>query len=103
MPGKGIIKQTGKLGDVMKESIDTAFSVVRSHASSLGISPDVFEKTDIHVHVPEGATPKDTISAKESIFLPKPNLSSRSSFLETHPSTESKTTATSMHNDAYDK
>ena len=51
----------------------------------------------------EGATPKDTISAKESIFLPKPNLSSRLSFLETHPSTESKTTATSMHNDAYVK
>ena len=68
MPGKGIIKQTGKLGDVMKESIDTAFSVVRSHASSLGISPDVFEKTDIHVHVPEGATPKDGPSAGITMF-----------------------------------
>lgn len=63
MPGKGIVKQTGKLGDVMKESIETAYSVVRSHAEKLGIKPEVFEKTDIHVHVPEGATPKDGPSA----------------------------------------
>ncbi len=68
MPGKGLIKQTGKLGDVMKESIDTAFSVVRSHASSLGIKDDVFEKTDIHVHVPEGATPKDGPSAGITMY-----------------------------------
>ena len=63
MPGKGHVQQTGKLGDVMKESIDTAYSVVRSHALQLGINPDVFEKTDVHVHVPEGATPKDGPSA----------------------------------------
>ncbi|MBR5154474.1 MAG: endopeptidase La [Alphaproteobacteria bacterium] len=68
MPGKGLIKQTGKLGDVMKESIDTAYSVVRSHAQALGINPDVFEKTDIHVHVPEGATPKDGPSAGITMF-----------------------------------
>ena len=63
MPGKGVIKQTGKLGEVMKESIDTAYSVVRSHAQALGINPEVFEKTDVHVHVPEGAIPKDGPSA----------------------------------------
>lgn len=68
MPGKGKIIQTGKLGDVMKESIDTAYSVVRSHAAKLGISPDVFEKTDIHVHVPEGATPKDGPSAGIAMY-----------------------------------
>jgi len=68
MPGKGQIKQTGKLGDVMKESIDTAYSVVRSHALSLGINPDVFEKTDVHVHVPEGATPKDGPSAGVTMY-----------------------------------
>lgn len=68
MPGKGNIKQTGKLGDVMKESIETAFSVVRSHAVDLGIDPDVFEKTDIHVHVPEGATPKDGPSAGIAMY-----------------------------------
>ena len=68
MPGKGIVKQTGKLGDVMKESIDTAYSVVRAHSAELGISPDVFEKTDIHVHVPEGATPKDGPSAGIAMY-----------------------------------
>ena len=68
MPGKGIVKQTGKLGDVMKESIETAYSVVRSHAERLGIKPEVFEKTDIHVHVPEGATPKDGPSAGIAMY-----------------------------------
>lgn len=68
MPGKGIVKQTGKLGDVMKESIETAYSVVRSHADKLGIKAEVFEKTDIHVHVPEGATPKDGPSAGIAMY-----------------------------------
>ena len=68
MPGKGLIKQTGKLGDVMKESIETAYSVVRSHSLELGINPEIFEKTDIHVHVPEGATPKDGPSAGIAMY-----------------------------------
>ena len=68
MPGKGKIMETGKLGDVMKESIDTAYSVVRSHSLELGINPDVFEITDIHVHVPEGATPKDGPSAGVAMY-----------------------------------
>lgn len=68
MPGKGKVMQTGKLGDVMKESIETAYSVVRSHAEKLGIDPEVFEKTDVHVHVPEGATPKDGPSAGIAMY-----------------------------------
>ena len=68
MPGKGKITQTGKLGDVMKESIETAYSVVRSHSRDLGIDPEIFEKTDIHVHVPEGATPKDGPSAGIAMY-----------------------------------
>lgn len=68
MPGKGKITQTGKLGDVMKESIETAYSVVRSHADKLNIDPEIFEKTDVHVHVPEGATPKDGPSAGIAMY-----------------------------------
>ncbi|TNE60612.1 MAG: endopeptidase La [Alphaproteobacteria bacterium] len=61
--GKGAIKQTGKLGDVMKESIQAARSYVQSRCVDFGIHPNVFEKKDIHIHVPEGATPKDGPSA----------------------------------------
>ncbi len=63
LPGKGRMQTTGKLGDVMKESIDAARSYVRSKSLSFGVIPPVFDKTDIHVHVPEGATPKDGPSA----------------------------------------
>ena len=63
LPGKGRMQTTGKLGDVMKESIDAARSYVRSKATSLGVTPPTFDKRDIHVHVPEGATPKDGPSA----------------------------------------
>jgi ATP-dependent Lon protease len=63
LPGKGRMKTTGKLGDVMKESIDAASSYVRSIAPEIGVKPPKFEKWDIHVHVPEGATPKDGPSA----------------------------------------
>ena len=63
MPGKGNIIRTGSLGDVMKESVEAARSVVRARAHRLGIAADVFEKTDLHIHVPEGATPKDGPSA----------------------------------------
>ena len=63
VPGKGNIKYTGKLGDVMQESIQAAWSYVRARATDFGIKPTVFDKRDIHVHVPEGATPKDGPSA----------------------------------------
>jgi len=63
LPGKGRMKTTGKLGDVMKESIDAAASYVRSVSPTLGLKPTSFDKIDIHVHVPEGATPKDGPSA----------------------------------------
>src|SRR5271154_4624549 len=63
LPGKGRVTATGKLGDVMKESVQAAESYVKSRSHAFGIRPSVFEKRDIHVHVPEGATPKDGPSA----------------------------------------
>ncbi len=63
MPGKGAVLRTGSLGDVMKESVEAARTVVRARARRLGVADTVFEKRDMHVHVPEGATPKDGPSA----------------------------------------
>ncbi|MEX1109670.1 MAG: S16 family serine protease, partial [Dongiaceae bacterium] len=68
VPGKGKVITTGKLGDVMRESVQAAESFVKSRAHEFGIRPSVFEKKDIHVHVPEGATPKDGPSAGIAMF-----------------------------------
>ena len=69
LPGKGTIQCTGQLGDVMKESVSAAWSVVRSRAEAVGLAPDFYEKKDIHIHVPEGATPKDGPSAGIAMTL----------------------------------
>ncbi len=66
-PGKGIVQRTGSLGDVMKESVEAARSVVRERAEALGIKPETFGNTDLHLHFPEGATPKDGPSAGGAI------------------------------------
>ena len=63
VPGKGAIKATGKLGEVMNESIQTAWSFVKARSPAYGIKPSVFHKRDIHIHLPEGAVPKDGPSA----------------------------------------
>lgn len=68
VPGKGKLILTGSLGDVMKESAQTAHTLLRSHADSLGLTAEVFDTTDVHIHVPAGATPKDGPSAGVTIF-----------------------------------
>jgi ATP-dependent Lon protease len=67
MPGKGVLTLTGNLGAVMKESCQAALSYIRSHSDDFGLAKDLFSKIDIHVHVPEGATPKDGPSAGAAI------------------------------------
>jgi len=69
VPGKGQIATTGKLGDVMKESVQAAFSFVKSRAPGYGIKPSIFARKDVHIHLPEGAVPKDGPSAGVGIVL----------------------------------
>jgi ATP-dependent Lon protease len=69
MPGKGKMTTTGKLGEVMQESVQAALSVVRNRSQRLGINPDFYQKSDIHIHLPEGATPKDGPSAGVGICV----------------------------------
>jgi ATP-dependent Lon protease len=69
MPGQGKLVLTGQLGDVMKESAQAALSLLKARAASLGLAYETFEKSDVHVHVPAGATPKDGPSAGVAMFL----------------------------------
>ncbi len=67
-PGRGALALTGQLGEVMRESAQAALTLVKSQAGSFGIAPEIFEKSDIHIHVPAGATPKDGPSAGVAMF-----------------------------------
>ncbi len=68
-PGRGALTLTGQLGEVMRESAQAAMTLVKSQAASFGVAPDIFEKSDIHIHVPAGATPKDGPSAGVAMFI----------------------------------